>query len=467
MQKYLVEVRQLLILAAPVILAQIAQTSINIVNTMMAGSRNPSEMAAVAIGTSIWLPVILFGYGLIMALTPIVAKLNGSGQYNRIPYYICQAYWLAIITSLLIMFVLHKASYLIDYMQYIHYIKNKKLAEQTIFYLHAMLYGVPGCLLLQVLRSQCEGLANTKPIMVISVLGLIVNISINYIIIHGKFGIPSIGGVGCGITTALVYWIMFITMSSWLRYFSSYSMKNMTRVTYLHLLQLKPDWTIISKLSNLGLPIALSLLFEVTLFTMVILLITHLGIITIASHQIALNFSGLIFVLQLSLSIATTIRVSFQLGRGSISNAHLSAKTAHYTGIILAIITACLTAFYRQKIAWLYNDNPQVIALAAKLMLFAALYQISDSIQIIGSGILRAYQDTSSISLITFISFWLIGLPCGYILGLTNWIVNPLGVTGFWIGFIIGLTASAIMMILRIRNVQSLLEKNILQREDD
>ncbi|WWO97345.1 MAG: MATE family efflux transporter [Candidatus Dasytiphilus stammeri] len=463
MQKYLVEARQLLILAAPVILAQIAQTARSIVNTIMAGSISTIDMAAVAIGTSIWLPVIVFGYGLIMALTPVVAKLNGSGQCDRIPYYICQAYWLAIITSLLIMFILHKAPYLI---YYIHSIDHQ-LAEKTIFYLHAMVYGVPGYLLLQVLRNQCEALANTKSSMIISFIGLIINIPINYIFIHGKFGIPSLGGVGCGIATAVVYWIMFITMITWFSFSNNHPMKHITRVTCLHLFKLKPDWTMMSRLSTLGLPIALSFLFEVTLFTIVALLISPLGIISIASHQIALNFSGLVFVLPLSLSIATTIRVSFQLGRGSISSAHLSAKTAHYTGIAVAIITAVLTALYRQQIAWLYNDNPQVIALAAKLMLFAALYQISDSVQIIGNGILRAYRDTYSISIITFIAYWLLGLPCGYILGLTDWIVNPLGPAGFWIGFIIGLTAAAMMMIYRIRHLQTLSDKDLLRQGDD
>ncbi|WWO98699.1 MAG: MATE family efflux transporter [Candidatus Dasytiphilus stammeri] len=462
MHKYLVEARQLLTLAAPVILAQIAQTTISIINTIMAGSISAIDMAAVAIGTSIWLPVILFGYGLIMALTPVVAQLNGSGKSDRIPYYICQAYWLAIITSLVIMFVLHSACYLIYHMHHL----DHNLAKKTSFYLHAMLYGVPGCLFLQVLRNQCEGLANTKPSMVIGFIGLMVNIPVNYIFIHGKFGIPSIGGVGCAIATALVYWIMFITMIVWFS-FSSHPMKNITRMTWLHLLKLKPDWTVMSRLSTLGLPIALSFFFEVTLFTMVALFISPLGIISVASHQIALNFSGLVFVLPLSLSIATTIRVSFQLGRGSISSAHLSAKTAHYTGIAIAIITAVLTALYRQQIAWLYNDNPQVIELAARLMLFAAFYQISDSVQIIGTGILRGYRDTCSISIITFIAYWLLGLPCGYILALTNWIVNPLGPVGFWIGFIIGLTASAVMMIYRIRHLQGLSDKEILQRGDD
>ncbi|WWP01155.1 MAG: MATE family efflux transporter [Candidatus Dasytiphilus stammeri] len=450
MQKYFTEARQLLMLAGPVIMAQIAQTAIGFVNTIMAGAVSTADMAAVAMGTSIWLPAILFGYGLILALTPVVAQLNGSGRRDQITYQVSQAYWLAAIASMLIMLVLYNASYLIHLMPDI----NPILADKTVFYLHAMLYGTPGYLFFQVLRNQCEGLANPKPGMVIGFIGLIVNIPVNYIFIHGKFGMPALGGVGCGIATAFVYWIMFLTMITWWKFTN----KN-TPTTLL----VKPDIKALWRLITLGFPIALSFFFEVTLFAMVALLISHLGVVQVAGHQIALNFSSLVFVLPLSLSVATTIRVSFQLGRGSIINAKLAADTAHGTGIAIASLTAIMTIIYRDHIALWYNDNPQVVALAAQLMLLAALYQISDSVQIIGSGILRGYKDTRSISIITFTAYWLLGLPCGYILALTDWIVAPLGPAGFWIGFIVGLTASAIMMIHRIRKLQSFSAEEILK----
>ncbi|WP_248225147.1 MATE family efflux transporter, partial [Klebsiella pneumoniae] len=158
-----------------------------------------------------------------------------------------------------------------------------------------------------------------------------------------------------------------------------------------------PDFAVLLRLVQLGLPIALALFFEVTLFAVVALLVSPLGIIDVAGHQIALNFSSLMFVLPLSLAAAVTIRVGFRLGQGSTIDAQVSARTGVGVGVCLAVFTAIFTVLMRKQIALLYNDNPEVVTLASHLMLLAAIYQISDSIQVIGSGILRGYKDTRSI----------------------------------------------------------------------
>lgn len=204
------------------------------------------------------------------------------------------------------------------------------------------------------------------------------------------------------------------------------------------------------RLFSLGLPIALALLFEVSLFAIVALLILPLGVIDVAGHQIALNFSSLMFVLPLSIGIASTIRVGHRLGEGSVEDARVAA----YTGVMLACCTAIFTALLREQIALLYNKNPEVVAMAAQLMLLAAIYQISDAVQAIGNGVLRGYKDTRSIFYITFVSYWILGLPSGYLLAMTDYWVPRMGPAGFWCGFIIGLTAAAIMMVLRIRYLQ-------------
>lgn len=454
MQKYIVEARQLLSLAIPVILAQVAQTSMGFVDTVMAGGYSATDMAAVAIGTSIWLPAILFGHGLLMALTPTVAQLNGSGRRERIAHQIRQGFWLAGIVSALIMIVLWNAGYIIHAMKDI----DPQLADKAVGYLRALLWGVPGYLFFQVARNQCEGLAKTKPGMVMGFIGLLVNIPVNYIFIYGHFGMPELGGVGCGVATAAVYWVMFFFMISYVK--KARSMRDLK----LEKGFIKPDWKVMYRLTQLGLPIALALFFEVTLFAVVALLVAPLGIVDVAGHQIALNFSSLMFVLPMSLSAAVTIRVGFRLGQGSTLDAQTAAWTGIAVGMCMATLTAIFTVVMREHIALLYNSNPEVVALAAHLMLLAAVYQLSDSVQVIGSGVLRGYKDTRSIFFITFIAYWVLGLPSGYILALTDWVVEPMGPAGFWTGFIIGLTSAAIMMMLRMRWLQRQPSITILQR---
>ncbi|HGG8862454.1 TPA: MdtK family multidrug efflux MATE transporter [Enterobacter hormaechei] len=454
MQKYMIEARQLLALAIPVIVAQVAQTAMGFVDTVMAGGYSATDMAAVAIGTSIWLPAILFGHGLLLALTPVIAQLNGSGRRDRVAHQVRQGFWLAGFVSVLIMIVLWNAGYIIRAMHNI----DPALADKAVGYLRALLWGAPGYLFFQVARNQCEGLAKTKPGMVMGFIGLLVNIPVNYIFIYGHFGMPELGGVGCGVATAAVYWVMFGSMLTYIKH--ARSMRDIRNDTTFS----TPDWSMLTRLTQLGLPIALALFFEVTLFAVVALLVSPLGIIDVAGHQIALNFSSLMFVLPMSLAAAVTIRVGFRLGQGSTLDAQTAARTGLGVGVCMAVCTALFTVLLREQIALLYNDNPEVVTLASHLMLLAAIYQISDSIQVIGSGVLRGYKDTRSIFFITFIAYWVLGLPCGYILALTDLVVDRMGPAGFWMGFIIGLTSAAIMMMLRMRFLHRQPSTVILQR---
>ncbi|AHF77096.1 Multidrug resistance protein [Sodalis praecaptivus] len=454
MQNYVKEARILLALAIPVIFAQVSQTAMGVVDTIMSGSVSATDMAAVAVGTSIWLPVILFGHGLLLALTPVIAQLNGSGRRDRIAHQIRQGFWLALGVALVIMVLLYNSHLVIEHMHSV----EPALAEKAVAFLRCLLWGAPGYLFFQVLRCQCEGLSRTKPGMVIGFIGLMSNIPINYVFIHGKLGMPALGGVGCGVATASVYWIMFLLLRAYMRRTSSFRDLRLTGGLQ------KPDPIALKRLFTLGLPVALSLFFEVTLFALVALLVAPLGIIAVAGHQIALNFSSLMFVLPLSIGVAATIRIGFRLGEGDVEQARVSARASLMIGVTLACCTALFTSLLRERIALLYNDTPAVVAMASHLMLLAALYQISDSIQVIGNGVLRGYKDTRSIFFITFTAYWLLGLPCGYVLALTDWLRPAMGPSGFWIGFIVGLTSAAVLMMCRMRWLQRQTPARILRR---
>ncbi|MEJ2762930.1 MATE family efflux transporter [Photobacterium sp. MCCC 1A19761] len=440
MQNYWRETRHLLKLAIPVLIASVAQTAMGFVDTVMAGGVSATDMAAVSVAASIWLPAILFGVGLLIALVPIVAQLNGSGKKEKIPFEVQHGFVLSALVSVPIILVLYNAGILIDLMDV-----EPVLAEKTIGYLHAVLYAVPGLLFFQTLKSFSEGLSLTIPGMVIGFIGLAANIPLNWIFVYGKFGAPEMGGVGCGVATAIVYWLMFIAMLFYV--FINKRLKQAGLFTTLY----QPQPKAVLRLFKLGFPVAASLFFEVSLFAAIALLISPLGSIVVAAHQVAINFSSLIFMLPMSLGAALSIRVGFLMGKEEIDEARIASYSGIFVAIAMSLITAVFTVLFREEIAQLYTDNPEVILLAGQLLFLAAVYQCSDAIQVVAAGALRGYKDMQAIFSRTFIAYWILGLPSGYILGMTDWVVTPMGPHGFWYGNIIGLTSAAVMLAVRMR----------------
>ncbi|KXF80495.1 MATE family efflux transporter [Enterovibrio coralii] len=439
MQNYRLEAKSIIKLGIPVFMAQLAQTSMGFVDTVMAGGVSATDMAAVAVASSIWLPSILFGIGILIAMVPIIAQLNGSGRQHKIPFQFQQGAYMAILLSIPIGLVLFNAGYIVYHMDV-----EPALAEKTVGYLHAVLWAVPAYLLFQVLRNLSEGMSLTTPAMIIGFIGLAANIPLNWIFVYGKFGAPALGGVGCGVATALVYWLMLIAMFIYVMV-----NKRLNRIKAFSEFS-KPDVKALVRLFKMGFPVAAALFFEVTLFAVIALLIAPLGSIVVAAHQIAINFSSMIFMLPMSLATAVSIRVSHQLGEKSTEGAARAAKLGIIIGLIAAFITAALTVIFREPIIHLYNKNPEVVGIAANLMLLAAVYQCTDSIQVVAAGALRGYKDMRAIFERTFVAYWILGVPMGYILGMTDWIVEPMGAYGFWIGIIIGLTSAAIMLGMRL-----------------
>ncbi|UTV26579.1 MATE family efflux transporter [Photobacterium atrarenae] len=439
MQNYWRETRHLLKLAIPVLIASVAQTAMGFVDTVMAGGVSATDMAAVSVASSIWLPAILFGVGLLIALVPIVAQLNGSGKKEKIPFEVQHGFVLSALVSVPIILVLYNAGMLIDLMDV-----EPVLAEKTIGYLHAVLYAVPGLLFFQTLKSFSEGLSLTIPGMVIGFIGLAANIPLNWIFVYGKFGAPEMGGVGCGVATAIVYWLMFIAMLIYV--FINKRLKQAGLFTTLY----QPQPKAVLRLFRLGFPVAASLFFEVSLFAAIALLISPLGSIVVAAHQVAINFSSLVFMLPMSLGAALSIRVGFLMGKEEIDEARIASHSGILVSIAMSLITAALTILFREEIALLYTDNPDVVLLAGQLLFLAAVYQCSDAVQVVAAGALRGYKDMQAIFSRTFIAYWILGLPSGYILGMTDWVVAPMGPHGFWYGNIIGLTSAAIMLAVRM-----------------
>jgi len=295
-------------------------------------------------------------------------------------------------------------------------------------------------------------LSHTKPTMITSIIGLIINIPANYIFIYGEWGMPALGGAGCGLATAIVYWIMFLGMLGYALFSKHLKQAPLFTTWYW------PSWSEIKVILLLGIPIAFSLLFEVTLFGVVAIMLAPLGAEIVASHQIAINFSGLVFMVPLSLAMAVTIQVGTAVGNNDLAKARAICKHSVILGLCIAVFTAAFSVLLRTEIAGIYTDELPVLELAANLMLLASLFQFSDAIQVISAGALRGYKDTKSILIITFVSYWVVGLTLGILLGITDIILPRTGPYGFWIGIIIGLTTAAVFLAIRLRVVQSRLD---------
>jgi len=414
------------------------------VDIVMAGHVSATDMAAVAVANSIWLPLILTVYGLIMALSAIVSQLAGANQHSKISEQTYQTAWIALTLGIALIGLYYLLTPVIA-----PYVQLEGNLKPLLFdYLRYIVWGAPGFCLYLVLRNYSEGLSYTKPTMIISIIGLLINIPANYIFIYGEFGAPALGGAGCGVATAMVYWSMFISMLVY-----TISSKVLQQASLFDTFYW-PNWLKIKRILALGIPIALSLLFEVSLFAIVAIILVPFGSEVVASHQIALNFSGLIFMIPLSLAMATTIKVGHAVGQNKHHQAKDYTNHAIIFGLLLAIFTALITVLFRVPIVSIYTNEAPVIALAANIMLLATLYQFSDTVQVVSAGALRGYKDTKSILYITFVSYWLIGLTVGVILGITDWVVPKMGPYGFWIGFITGLTVAAILLALRLKVVQ-------------
>ncbi len=438
------QIKKLVQLALPVLAAQVAQTLMGFIDTVMAGQVSAVDMAAVAVGTSIWLPVILLFAGVIWAVPPLVSHLHGARQEGEVRPLIHQAIYLALLCALVAMGVLSQGERLLAPLAL-----DPELARLSVGYMDAILWGAPAFLLFQVLRSFNEGLSFTLPSMVISFVGLAINIPANYIFINGHLGMPAMGGAGCGVATAIVFWGMAITMGLyllWSRRFRSYQLFQ----------GFKPlDWGAQRRIWLLGLPIAAAVFFEVTMFTGVAIMIAPLGPVVVAGHQVAANFSTIVYMLPLSIGVAVTIRVGYYLGRDEPKLAKMVSKIGVLFGIAVALSTAILTVLLRHPIADLYSNDPGVIEVALHLMLLCALYQISDAIQVVTTACLRGYKDTLPILWIALLSFWGVGFTTGFALGSTDWLVSPMGAQGYWIGFISGLSCAALLLLLRLKQVQS------------
>ncbi|MDX1352557.1 MAG: MATE family efflux transporter, partial [Thiomicrorhabdus sp.] len=412
------------------------------------GRVGTNDLAAIGLGTNIMLPVFIFTTGVLLAITPIISKANGQNNQAGIRLFLIQGLWLSIPLGIISLILLMNLNWLLDLLSL-----NAEVYKLTEDYLYFIAFGLPGVALYQALRFFWEGLEKTLPTMWISFTALLLNIPLNALFIYGYGPIEAHGAAGCGIASSLVMWSMFVIGLL-------YILKSQQLTHYLKPINVKglSNYSLkwregIKPILALGLPNSFALLFEVSLFSFIALFIASLGTAIIAAHQVAISFTSVAFMIPLSFAMALTVRVGHGFGEMDVGK----VKNTLFTGFIWALIIGSLLAFislyYRAEIAKLYTQDPFVIQIYISLILFAAMYQVFDAIQVSAAGALRGFHDTKVTMWVTLVSYWGIGLGLGYVFTFTDWLVEPMGVSGFWLGIVLGLSLAAVLLSLRLKYV--------------
>lgn len=453
-QKYPENARKLFKLTVPIFISQLSASGMGLADIVMAGLVSDDDVSAIAVSNSIYFPLFLFVLGLLNAITPTVSYLNGSNQRHLIAHQVRQGVWLVLAMALPIIVIFLNSHWILDFM---HTPETFSIKSQQ--YLAIMSIGLIPALLAINLRCMNDGLSNPKPAMRITFFGLLLNIPLNYIFIFGKLGAPELGAVGCGVATTIVNWIMFLLM---LHY--CYTNKSQRDIKLFDKWLEAPSGQTLLKLCKLGLPIAFAVFTEVMLFSTSALLLSPLGSQVVASHQAALQTSSVFFMIPMSFSIATTIVVGQTLGQKDAMGAKVLSYHALITGVIFAVLAAVIIVAIDDLIPLAFTSDALSVSIAAHLLLFAAVYQIPDSLQAVANGILRGYKHTKPILFITVFCYWLVGMPFGYILARTDWLVEPMAAQGFWLIFCVSLSIASSLLIYQMRKIQAIPETELLAR---
>lgn len=417
-------------LGLPVVVAQLLQLSMQFVDTVMAGQISAADLAALAIASALFHPVYLFMIGILMAITPIVAQLKGERQHQRIGLIVLQGLWLSLMLAIPMIFLLPNFEPLMAWMGY-----EPRVSEIADGYLEAICWGAPASLVFAVLRHSNEGLGITRPNMYFHLLGLALNILGNYTLMFGHFGFPALGAVGAGWTTSIVWNMMVFGMLVFCLFNPGFG--NLRKFTSFRFPSKKP----IQEILRVGLPNGFSTATEVGLFAVVALMMGTLGATSMAAHQIAINVAALTFMIPLGLSTAITARVGLAMGRGKIRQ----ARNLGFSGTLLCALimagTACMYISVPHWIVGFYTNVPAVAGLAEDLIFMAAVFQLSDGLQVGALGALRGLKDTRVPFLFNLVSYWIFGLPVAFLFGV-RWEYGP---SGMWVGLIAGLTVAAVL----------------------
>jgi len=436
----LAEIGALWSLAWPMLVGQLATVGMGVADVAMTGHVSADELAAVSLGASVWSIVLVTVMGIMMAINTVVAHEIGAAQFGRIPHSVRQALWKGLGVGLLACLAANLATLVFP-----HVGIGEAVSDRATMFLHVISIGMPAFACYRALYGYTASINQTKPVMVIALFGLLFNVVVNWLLVFGNLGLPKLGAVGCAVGTGIGMWLMLGAMLAWIRVAPAY------RQTYPFTHWEWPNWREIGSMLRLGLPIGVTYFAEVSAFGAISLLVARFGVVQVSAHQIALNFTSLVFMVPLSFGVALITRVGQALGEGDPGRARFASWVGVAMSIAFGLLSAAFIALFRWEIARAYTSDPAVQELCVQLLLLAALFQLSDATQVATSSAIRGYKVTRQPMAIQLIAFWGFSLPLGYVLGLApGWFAwspsAPMAAAGFWIGLVLGLTVAAVLL---------------------
>ncbi len=433
------ETRALFTIAWPMIIAQLAQMGTGVVDTVMAGHYSADDLAAIAIGYNIWLPLFLLFIGMMLGATVIIAQDFGAGRVQRIRESLPQALWLALLLGAVAGPLCYFSEPLLTLLALDEDTHGKSLA-----YLQAVAFGLPATALFQALRCHTQGIGVMRPFAIASILGFLANIPLNYMFIYGHWGAPELGAAGCGWATAISMWLSPVLIAF-------YMARAPLLKAYLPPLKpVAPDLGRLREIVRLGLPMGLTFFMEIAVFSVIALMVATLGNTAMASHQIAFNVWDVVYMPLISIGSAMATRIGHAIGRGDRPGVNLAIVCGSSFIFLVGISSIALLLSSPGLIISAYTSDPDIQAMAVTLVKMAGLFIIIDTAQVAGSFCLRAFKDTRFPFIVSCIAYWLIALPVGYWIGIVGSASALEGTLGFWKGMVLGIGISTLLVMWRL-----------------
>jgi MATE family multidrug resistance protein len=432
--KYKSHYRDNLGLAIPVVISQLGHTLVQTSDTIIVGHfAGTVSLAAVSLATSIFVIMLIIGIGISYGITPLIAQHNGRNNFAECGRLLSNSLFINVITGIVLFIItLFGSVFLLDHLD-----QTPEVVSQAKPFLVLLGISTIPMLVFNTFKQFTEGLGFTKQAMSISIWGNIFNICLGIILVKGF----SMGVRGVGYSTLADRCIMAVVMSTYVfksknfkKYLTDFALKNIDRLRCIQLLRI-------------GGPVALQYTFEISAFSAAAILIGTIGYHEQAAHQVAINLASMTYMMASGLSAAAAIKSGNYFGANDHKNLRHSAISSYHIVLVFMCITALIFTVFNHVLPWIYTTDKVVIAIAAQLLILAALFQLFDGTQVVGLGILRGMGDVNVPTFITFLAYWVVGLPVGYILG----IQLHFGVQGVWYGLVLGLAVSSILLFFRFQ----------------